>query len=58
MIKSLKIQQIGTVGNTSSNSYNEDYGSHLHFEVLQSSKNIDPAKYVKYEKFQPVVTKQ
>ena len=51
-------QQIGAVGNTSLNSYKEDYGTHLHFEVLQSSKNIDPAKYVKYEKFQPVVTKQ
>jgi len=51
-------QQIGAVGNTSLNSYKEDYGTHLHFEVLQSSKNIDPAKYVKYEKYQPVVTKQ
>ena len=55
--KVTKKQQIGTVGNTSLNSYKEDYGSHLHFEVLQSSKNIDPAKYVKYEKYQPVVSK-
>jgi murein DD-endopeptidase MepM/ murein hydrolase activator NlpD len=51
-------QQIGSVGATSLVSYKEDYGPHLHFEVLQSSKPIDPAKYVKYERFQPVVTKQ
>jgi len=51
-------QQIGKVGNTSLNSYNEAYGSHLHFEILQSNKNIDPAKYVIYEKYQPAVTKK
>jgi len=51
-------QKIGSVGNTSLNSYKEDYGSHLHFEVVQSNKNVDPARYVKYEKYQPVVTKQ
>lgn len=51
-------QKIGSVGNTSLNSYKEDYGSHLHFEVFQDKKNVDPARYVKYEKFQPVVTKQ
>ncbi|HEY8804644.1 MAG TPA: M23 family metallopeptidase [Clostridium sp.] len=56
--KVTKEQQIGTVGNTSLNSYKEDYGSHLHFEVLQNSKNIDPTKYVKYEKYQPAVTKK
>ncbi|MCB2297741.1 M23 family metallopeptidase [Clostridium tagluense] len=56
--KVTKKQKIGSVGNTSLNSYKEDYGSHLHFEVLQSSKNIDPARYVKYEKYQPVVMKQ
>lgn len=56
--KVTKKQQIATVGNTSLNSYNEEYGSHLYFEVLQSSKNIDPAKYVKYEKYQPVEAKQ
>ncbi len=56
--KVTKEQQIGTVGNTSLNSYKEDYGSHLHFEVLQNSKNIDPAKYVKYEKYQPAATKK
>ena len=55
--KVTKEQQIGTVANTSLNSYKEDYGSHLHFEVLQNSKNIDPAKYVKYDKYQPKVTK-
>lgn len=56
--KVTKKQQIGTVGNTSLNSFKEDYGSHLHFEVLQSNKNIDPAKYVKYEKYQPGTTKK
>ena len=56
--KVTKKHQIGSVGNTSLNSYSEEYGPHLHFEVLQSSKNVDPAKYVKYEKYQPVVTKQ
>lgn len=56
--KVTKKQQIGTVGNTSLNSFKEDYGSHLHFEVLQSSKNIDPAIYVKYEKYQAVKIKE
>jgi len=56
--KVTKKQKIGSVGNTSLNSYKEDYGSHLHFEVLQSSKNVDPARYVKYEKYQAVVTKK
>ena len=51
-------QQIATVGNTSLNSFKEEYGSHLHFEVIQSSKNIDPAKYVKYDKYQPAVVKK
>jgi len=53
-----KKQKIGSVGNTSLNSFKEEYGSHLHFEVLQSGKNIDPAKYVKYEKYQSSVTKK
>ena len=56
--KVTKKQQIGKIGNTSLNSFKEDYGSHLHFEVLQSSKNIDPAKYVKYDKYQPAEIKQ
>lgn len=56
--KVTKKQQIGIVGNTSLNSYNEVYGSHLHFEVLQNSKNIDPAKYVIYEKYQPATIKK
>ncbi|MBZ9606408.1 M23 family metallopeptidase [Clostridium estertheticum] len=56
--KVTKKQQIGTVGNTSLNSFKEEYGSHLHFEVLQSNKNVDPAKYVKYEKYQPEETKK
>jgi len=50
-------QQIASVGNTSLNAYKEDYGSHLHFEILQSNKNIDPAKYVTYGKYQSTVTK-
>jgi murein DD-endopeptidase MepM/ murein hydrolase activator NlpD len=56
--KITKKQQIGIVGNTSLNSFKEEYGSHLHFEVLESNKNIDPAKYVKYDKYQPVAKKQ
>ena len=56
--KVTKKQKIGTVGNTSLNSFKEDYGSHLHFEVLQSSKSIDPAKYVKYAKYKAVETKK
>ena len=56
--KVTKNQKIGVVGNTSLNSYKEDYGSHLHFEVLQSSKNIDPARFVKYENYKAVVAKQ
>ena len=56
--KVTKKQQIGKIGNTSLNSFKEDYGSHLHFEVLQSSKNIDPAKYVKYDIYQPEKAKQ
>jgi len=56
--KVTKAQKIGTVGNTSLNSFKEEYGSHLHFEVLQNGKNIDPAKYVKYEKYQSAVTKK
>jgi murein DD-endopeptidase MepM/ murein hydrolase activator NlpD len=56
--KVTKKQQIGIVGNTSLNSFKEEYGSHLHFEVLESNKNIDPARYVKYDKYQPVANKQ
>lgn len=47
--KVTKKQQIGTVGNTTLNSFNEEYGPHLHFEVSENNKHIDPAKYVKYE---------
>jgi len=63
--KVTKKQQIAVVGNTSLNSYNEVYGDHLHFEVFQSAKDdstkyerIDPAKYVKYDKYQPAEVKQ
>ena len=68
--KVTKKQQIAIVGNTSLNSYKEVYGSHLHFQVLQLKKvdttkvdtikyeNIDPAKYVKYDKYQHKEVKQ
>lgn len=63
--KVTKNQQIGAVGNTSTNSYNEKDGPYLFFEVLEISKDdptkyvgIDPAKYVKYEKKQPEEAKQ
>jgi murein DD-endopeptidase MepM/ murein hydrolase activator NlpD len=63
--KVTKKQQIAIVGNTSLNSYNEIYGSHLHFNVLQLKKDsstkyekIDPTRYVKYDKYQPAEVKQ
>lgn len=40
--------QIGKVGNTSLRTAFEKYGSHLHFEVLKSNEQVDPARYVKY----------
>ncbi|GAA0125864.1 MULTISPECIES: M23 family metallopeptidase [Clostridium] len=42
-------QEIGKVGNTTTFAY-EEYGSHLHFEVLKDGENIDPSKYVNYKK--------
>ena len=56
--KVTKKQQIATVGNTTLNAYKEKYGDHLHFEVLKDGKKIDPSKYVKYDKYQPVESKQ
>ena len=56
--KVTKKQQIAMVGNTSLNSYKEEYGAHLHFAVFQSNKSIDPARYEKYEKYQPAEVKQ
>jgi murein DD-endopeptidase MepM/ murein hydrolase activator NlpD len=56
--KVTKKQQIATVGNTTLNAHKEKYGDHLHFEVLQGGKNIDPTKYVKYEKYQLETAKQ
>lgn len=63
--KVTKKQQIAIVGNTSLNSYNEEYGPHLHFAVLKLKideptkyERIDPAKYVKYDKYQPKEVKQ
>jgi murein DD-endopeptidase MepM/ murein hydrolase activator NlpD len=53
-----KNQQLGKVGDTTLNSFSEDYGPHLHFEVLKNGKNIDPAIYVTYEKYQTVETKE
>lgn len=42
-------QEIGKVGNTTTFAY-EEYGTHLHFEVLKDGENVDPAKYVNYKK--------
>jgi len=42
-------QEIGSVGKTTNLAY-EEYGDYLHFQVLQDGKEIDPAKYVSYEK--------
>lgn len=41
-------QEIGKVGNTTNLAY-EDYGTYLHFQVLDSGKAVDPARYVNYE---------
>lgn len=49
--KSQKVKQgqkIGEVGNTSLRSFNEKYGSNLHFELLKDNKPINPEKYIKY----------
>ena len=56
--KVTKNQQLGIVGDTTLNSFSEDYGPHLHFEVLKSNKNVDPAIYLTYEKYQAVETKK
>ncbi|MBK5240181.1 M23 family metallopeptidase [Clostridium sp.] len=53
-----KNQKIGIVGDTTLNSFSEEYGPHLHFEVLKNSKNVDPAIYVTYEKYQAVENKE
>ncbi len=42
-------QKIGAIGETTNLAY-EEYGSYLHFQVLQDGKAVDPAKYVSYEK--------
>ena len=42
-------QEIGKVGNTTNLAY-EEYGSYLHFQVLENGVEVDPAKYVSYEK--------
>lgn len=42
-------QEIGAVGKTTNLAY-EEYGDYLHFQVLQDGKEVDPAKYVSYEK--------
>lgn len=42
-------QELGKVGNTTTFAY-EEYGPHLHFEVLKDGENIDPGKYVSYKK--------
>lgn len=42
-------QELGKVGKTTTFAY-EDYGTHLHFEVLKDGEHIDPSKYVSYKK--------
>ncbi|MFR1709868.1 MAG: peptidoglycan DD-metalloendopeptidase family protein [Clostridium sp.] len=42
-------QEIGAVGKTTNLAY-EEYGDYLHFQVFQDGKEVDPAKYVSYEK--------
>ena len=42
-------QEIGKVGNDTNLAY-EEYGTYLHFEVLENGEAVDPAKYVNYEK--------
>ncbi|WP_454052055.1 peptidoglycan DD-metalloendopeptidase family protein [Clostridium sp. Marseille-Q7071] len=42
-------QELGKIGNTTNFAY-EEYGPHLHFEVLKDGKNVDPAKFVSYKK--------
>jgi murein DD-endopeptidase MepM/ murein hydrolase activator NlpD len=56
--KVTKNQKLGKVGDTTLNSFSENYGPHLHFEVLKSSENVDPSQYVTYEKYQAVETKK
>ncbi|SCN25003.1 Glycyl-glycine endopeptidase ALE-1 precursor [Clostridium sp. N3C] len=43
-----KGQVIGYVGKTRQSYSNEYYGDHLHFQVMNGSTYVDPAKYVKY----------
>lgn len=43
-----KGEQIGVVGNTTTTSAYEKYGSHLHFAMKNQKDFVDPAKYVKY----------
>lgn len=43
-----KGQVIGYVGKTRQSYSNEYYGDHLHFQVINGGKYVDPAKYVKY----------
>lgn len=42
-------QELGKIGNTTNFAY-EEYGPHLHFEVLKDGKSVDPAKFVSYKK--------
>jgi murein DD-endopeptidase MepM/ murein hydrolase activator NlpD len=39
---------IGTIGETRQTFSEEDYGSHLHFRVMNGNDYVDPAKYVNY----------
>ncbi|MEG0132697.1 MAG: M23 family metallopeptidase [Clostridium sp.] len=42
-------QELGVVGKTTNLAY-EDYGTYLHFQMLKDGKEVDPAKYVSYNK--------
>jgi murein DD-endopeptidase MepM/ murein hydrolase activator NlpD len=42
-----KGDQIATVAEASGNEYKD--GAHLHFEVLQNGKSVDPAKHLALE---------
>lgn len=42
-------QEIGKVGKTTNLAY-EEYGTYLHFQVIENGTEVDPAKYVSYSK--------
>jgi murein DD-endopeptidase MepM/ murein hydrolase activator NlpD len=44
-----KDQQIGVVGSTRGSFSEEDYGTHLHFQVMKGNAYENPAKHLTYE---------